>query len=103
MNILVKIDKIKGTRVIAKNGMMVGKVEDIELDENNWTVTSVDVKLEDNVAKLFGEKSGLMKKSIVPLPAHLMGPMQGDTIYLNERVTDINSLIQQIETKRAIL
>ncbi len=99
---LTKIDKIKGKKVIAKNGMMIGKVEDIELDDNNWAVTTVEVKVEDAVAKLFGEKT-FMKKNIVPLPAHLMGPIQGDTIYLSEKVTDIPSLVAQIETKRAML
>jgi sporulation protein YlmC with PRC-barrel domain len=100
---LVKLDKIKGKKVIAKNGMLIGKVEDVELDENNWTATTVEVKLESNVEKLYGEKSGFMKKSILPLPAHLMGPIGEDSIYLNEKVTDVESLRQQIETKRAIL
>ena len=99
---MVRIEKIKGKRVIAKNGMMIGKVEDIELDENSWAVTTVEVKLDDNVAKLFGEKTW-MKKNLVPLPASLMGPIGEDSIYLNERVTDVQSLVQQIETKRAIL
>jgi sporulation protein YlmC with PRC-barrel domain len=101
VKVLVRIEKIKGKKVIAKNGMMIGKVEDVELDDNNWTVTTVDVKLEDSVAKLFGEKTW-MKKNIVPLPGHLMGPITEDTIYLNEKVTDIQSLVAQIETKRAI-
>jgi sporulation protein YlmC with PRC-barrel domain len=102
VKIMVKLDKIKGTKVIAKNGMMIGKVEDVELNDNTWAVTEVDVKLEDAVAKLYGEKSGMMKKSIVPLPGTLMGPIQGDTIYLNEKVSDVESLREQIETKRSI-
>ncbi len=100
---MVKIEKIKGKKVIAKNGMMIGKVEDVELDDNNWTVTTVEVKLENSIEKLYGEKSGFMKKSILPLPAHLMGPIGEDSIYLNEEVTDVESLRAQIETKRAIL
>jgi sporulation protein YlmC with PRC-barrel domain len=99
---MTKIDKIKGKKVIAKNGMMLGKVEDVELDENNWTVTTVDVKLDSNVEKLYGEKSGFMKNSILPLPANLMGPIGEDSIYLTEKITDVESLRQQIETKRAI-
>jgi sporulation protein YlmC with PRC-barrel domain len=98
---MIKIDKIKGKKVIAKNGMLIGKVEDIELDENNWTVT-VEVKVEDSIEKLYGEKSGFMKKSIMPLPAALMGPIGEDSIYLNEKITDVESLRAQIETKRAI-
>ena len=99
---MVRIEKIKGKKVIAKNGMMIGKVEDVELDDNTWIVTTVEVKLDDNVAKLFGEKTW-MKKNLVPLPASLMGPIGEESIYLNEKVSDVPSLVQQIETKRAIL
>ena len=99
---LVNIEKVKGKKVIAKNGMMIGKVEDVELNDNTWAVTTVDVKLDDNVAKLYGEKSGMMKKSIVPLPANIMGPIGEDSIYLNEKISDVESLREQVETKRAI-
>ena len=99
---MVKIDKIKGKRVIAKNGMAIGKVEDVELDDNNWTVSSVNVKLEDDVAKLFGMKGGMMTKSEVALPANLMGPIGEDTITLKEAITDVNSLREQVETHHAL-
>lgn len=103
MKNLVNIEKIKGKKVIAKNGMMIGKVEDVELNDSTWAIKTVDVKLEDNVAKLYGEKSGIMKKSIVPLPGNLMGPIEGDTIYLNEKISDVESLRDQVETKRSIM
>jgi len=80
--------------------MMIGKVEDVELDENNWAVTSVEIKLEDNAAKLYSEKSGVMKESIVLLPVHLMGLIGPESINLNGKITDIESLHEQIETKR---
>jgi len=105
VKILVRIEKIKGAKVVAKNGMMIGKVEDVNLDENNWAVTTVDVRLEDNIAKLFGEKAGIGKKAIVPLPANLVGAINlaTDTIYLTDKITDIESFKAQIETKRAIM
>ena len=43
-----------------------------------------------------------MKNSILPLPANLLGPIGEDSIYLTEKITDVESLRQQIETKRAI-
>ena len=105
VKILVRIEKIKGAKVVAKNGMMIGKVEDVELDETTWTVSTVDVRLEDNIAKLFGEKAGVGKKSIVPIPGNLVGSMHLDTntVYLADKITDIESLKAQIETKRAIM
>ena len=104
MKILVRIEKIKGAKVVAKNGMMIGKVEDVNLDETTWAVSSVDVRLEDAVAKLFGEKAGIGKKLVVPVPGNLVGSMHldTDTIYLTDKITDIESLKAQIETKRAM-
>jgi sporulation protein YlmC with PRC-barrel domain len=99
---LVKMEKIKGKKVITVRGMAIGKVEDVEVDDNNWAVTTVNVKLDDDVAKLFGLKGGMMTKSEVPLPASLMGPIGEDSITLKEAITDVNSLREQVETHHAI-
>jgi sporulation protein YlmC with PRC-barrel domain len=99
---LVKIEKIKGKRIITKNGFSIGKVDDIEVDDNNWTVKSVNVKLDDDVAKLFGVKGGMMTKSEIPIPGNLMGPIGEDSITLKEAITDINSLREQVEIHHSL-
>ena len=102
MILLVKIKDVKGKKVIAKNGMMIGEVEDIELDENTWIVKTAYVKLEDEVAKLYSVKGGFMTKSVAPLPGSLMGPMMDDKITLKEPIKDVNSLLEQVQTSRSI-
>ncbi len=101
VTILVKIEEIKGKNVIAKNGVNLGKVEDVDLD-NNWSVKTVDVRLNDDVAKLYGAKGGFMTKSVVPLPSNLVGPITDGDIVLKEQITDVNSLREQIETSRSL-
>jgi sporulation protein YlmC with PRC-barrel domain len=98
---LVKIDKIRGKKVFAFNGMLIGKIEDIEIDDNNWAVTEVNVKLTDDVAKLFGT-SGVMKKSEVAIPINYFGPMSAESVALKEQVKDVNSLREQIETHHGL-
>jgi sporulation protein YlmC with PRC-barrel domain len=98
--VLVKIEEIKGKKVIAKNGMNIGQVEDVELD-NNWGVTNVDVKLNDDVAKLYGTKGGFMTKSVLPLPSDIVGPIEKE-ITLKEPITHINSLRERVETSRSL-
>ncbi len=100
---MVRIEKIKGKNVIGKRGFHIGKVEDVELDDNNWTVTTVYVRLTDEIAKVFGSKGGFMVKQVVPLPGSLMGPIGEDTIYLKEEITDANALLEKVEKHRAIM
>jgi sporulation protein YlmC with PRC-barrel domain len=98
---LVSVHELKGKEVYAKRGIKIGKVEDVELDDNNWSVTALDVKMNDDIAKIYGEKAGFMKKEIVPLPAKMLGPI-GENVTLKEEITDFDALRGSIRTERAI-
>jgi sporulation protein YlmC with PRC-barrel domain len=100
--IMVKVNELKGKKVFAKRGMLIGKVEDVELDETTWGLKSVDVKLEDEVAKLYGAKGGFMTKSVVPLPATLIGQM-GEDIMLKEEIKDVSSLLDHLKTPHTVV
>ncbi len=94
------VHDLKGKEVIAKRGIKIGKVEDVELDDNDWSVTALDVKMNDDIAKIYGEKAGFLKKEVVPLPANMLGPI-GDNVTLKEEITDFGSLRGSIRTERA--
>ncbi len=94
------VHDLKGKEVIAKRGIKIGKVEDVELDDNDWSVTALDVKMNDDIAKIYGEKAGFLKKEVVPLPANMLGPI-GDNVTLKEEITDFDSLRGSIRTERA--
>ncbi|MCW4025433.1 MAG: PRC-barrel domain-containing protein [Candidatus Bathyarchaeota archaeon] len=99
---MVSLDKLKGTDVYARRGVKIGKVEDVEVDDNNWSVKVVDVKMNEDVAKIYGEKAGFLEKKIVPLPAEKMGPIHEDNITLKEEFTDaeFEKLRSDIRTER---
>jgi sporulation protein YlmC with PRC-barrel domain len=97
---LVTVKSLKGKDVYGKRGVKIGEVEDVEIDDNNWTVKALDVKMNEDIAKIYGEKAGFMKKEIVPLPANMLGPI-GENVTLKEEITDFESLRGQMRTERS--
>jgi sporulation protein YlmC with PRC-barrel domain len=96
---LINTHDLKGKDVYAKRGIKIGEVEDVELD-NNWQVKALDVKMNDEVAKIYGEKAGFMKKQVISLPANLLGPMTADNVTLKEEITDFDALRGNIRSER---
>jgi sporulation protein YlmC with PRC-barrel domain len=96
---LVNVNKLKGKDVYAKRGIKIGKVEDVEIDDN-WSVKALDVRMNDDIAKIWGEKAGFMKKEIVPLPANLLGPI-GDNVTLKDEIKDFDALRESMRTERS--
>lgn len=97
---MINTHDLKGKDVYAKRGIKIGQIEDVELD-NNWQVKSVDVKMNEDVGKIFGEKAGFMKKQIISLPANLLGPMTADNVTLKEEITDFDALRGNIRKESA--
>jgi sporulation protein YlmC with PRC-barrel domain len=97
---LIRPERIYGKRVITYKGLLMGEVDGIEIDENNWTITQVDVSLAKDMEKLFDVKTGMMSKAIVPLPVSLMGPITADGITLNQEITDPKALLERTTTER---
>jgi len=100
---LIRPEKIHGKKVITYKGLLMGEVDGIEIDENNWTITQVDVSLTKEMEKLFDIKSGMMSKSIVPVPTNLMGPIGLDSITLKEEISDPKVLVERVTSERAKL
>ncbi len=97
---MVSVDELKGKEVYAKRGIKIGKVEDVEIDDNNWSVKALDVRMNDDIAKVYGEKAGFMKKEIIPLPANMLGPI-GDNVTLKEEIKDFDALRGSMRTERS--
>ena len=97
---LVSVDKLKGKEVYAKRGIKIGKIEDVELDDTTWSVKTVDVKIDEDVEKIYGEKAGFMKKHVVSLPANMMGPI-GEIVTLKEEIEDVSALRESMKTERS--
>jgi sporulation protein YlmC with PRC-barrel domain len=100
VNVLIRPEKVYGKKVMTFRGMLMGEVDGIEIDENNWTIRQVDVSIAKEMEKLFDIKSGMMSKSIVPLPVSLLGPIEGDSITLKEEIADPKKLLEQVSSER---
>ncbi len=87
-----------GKTVITKKGTVLGKLADVELDDQTLTPVTFYVELSDDVAKTYGAKSGFMKKSMIPLPIKMIGSPITDTIMLTEEITNINELRSRVTT-----
>jgi sporulation protein YlmC with PRC-barrel domain len=97
---VVRPEKIHGKKVVTFKGLLMGEVEGIEIDENNWTITEVDVSLTKEMENLFDIKSGMMSKSIVPLPVNIMGPIGTDSITLKTEISDPKQIVEQATKQR---
>jgi len=92
-----------GKKVITYKGLLMGEVAGIEIDENNWTITEVDVALTKDMENLFNIKSGMMSKSLVPVPTNLLGPITAESITLKEEIADPKQLVEKVTTARSRL
>ena len=97
VNKMVKSENLRGKKVFAANGMEIGELDDVEIDENTWAIKTLYVILRDDVAKLYGIKTGFRKEAIVPIPASYVGPLMGENINLKEEIKDVNTLREKIE------
>ena len=73
----------------------MGEVDALQMDENNWTIVQVDVALTKEMEHLFDIKSGMLSKSLIPLPTNLMGPITADRIILKETIEDQNNFLSK--------
>jgi sporulation protein YlmC with PRC-barrel domain len=97
---MVRPEKIMGKKVITYKGMLMGEVAGIEIDENNWTITEIEVSLAKEMEKLFDIKSGMMSKSIVPVPTSYLGPITADSITLNKEIPDPKVFLEEVTSSR---
>ncbi len=96
---MVKSEDLRGKKVLAANGMEIGELDDVEIDEKTWAVKTLYVVLNSDVAKLYGIKTGFRREAVVPIPANFVGPLMGETINLKEEIKDVNTLREKIELK----
>jgi sporulation protein YlmC with PRC-barrel domain len=101
VKILIKPEKIIGKKVMTYRGMLMGEVDSIEVNEQNWSITEVDVALTKEMEKIFDIKTHAMSKAVVPLPITMMGPIEDDSIKLKEEIKDPQALLNQATTERS--
>jgi sporulation protein YlmC with PRC-barrel domain len=80
--ILVSSTKLKGKRVIAAKGYVVGEVEGFDVDLSNWQVTGLQVGLTDDAATKLGFKRPFLSKVVIIIPSKIVS-LVGNFVTLN--------------------
>jgi sporulation protein YlmC with PRC-barrel domain len=74
-------DSIRGRKVVAADGQIVGEVADLMLNYATWQIESVQLKLDKEIADNLGIPRSLMRAATIDLPVHMIQSV-GDAVLL---------------------
>lgn len=79
-------------KVVSKEGVTIGIVENVNVDTDMWTVLSVSVKLDKAAFDPLGLKKGLLSKTVIVIRSEYI-EAASEMITLNQSVTDMKDEI----------
>lgn len=92
---LVTAESFKGKKVIGAKGAIIGQIDAVDINIQNWTATHIRVALSEDVAKQLGFRTGFVRsmvnKPIISLPVDAIENV-GDVITIKDTVKDIKDL-----------
>jgi sporulation protein YlmC with PRC-barrel domain len=95
--ILVNPTRLEGKKVVGAKGYVLGEVEGVDLELNNWQVTGLQVGLTDDAATKLGFKNPFLSKVVVLIPSKVIS-LIGNFIILNKSVEKLESLVECIRS-----
>jgi sporulation protein YlmC with PRC-barrel domain len=93
----VKSVKVEGKRVVSPNGFLVGEVEGLDVDFDNWQVNGLQVALTDEAASELGFSRPFMSKVVVIVPSKAIGAVE-NFVTLDEGMENLKSLVECIRS-----
>jgi sporulation protein YlmC with PRC-barrel domain len=93
----VKSVKVEGKRVVSPNGFLVGEVEGLDVNFNDWQVNGLQVALTDEAALELGFSRPLMSKVVVIVPSKAIGAVE-NFVTLDEGMENLKSLVECIRS-----
>jgi sporulation protein YlmC with PRC-barrel domain len=95
--ILVRPIKIEGKQVVGAKGYVVGEVEGLELDLDNWQVTGLQVALNEDATMKLGFKKPFLSKVVVVIPSSAVSHINS-FVSLNESLESLESIVECIRS-----
>ncbi len=92
---MVNSTKLNGKKVIGANGYIVGEVEGIEVNMENWQVEGLQVGLTNEAATEAGFKRPVLSQIIIIIPPKIISSV-GDVVALNEAVGNLKDLVKYL-------
>ncbi|HKM59667.1 MAG TPA: hypothetical protein VJY36_02220 [Candidatus Bathyarchaeia archaeon] len=93
----VKSVKVEGKRVVSPNGFLVGEVEGLDVDFNDWQVNGLQVALTDEAASELGFSRPFASKVVVIVPSKAIGDVE-NFVTLDEGMENLKSLVECIRS-----
>jgi sporulation protein YlmC with PRC-barrel domain len=95
--VLTNSIKLKGMKIFGAKGYVVGEVEGLEVDPENWQVIGLKVSLADDAATELGFKRPFLSKVVIILPSNIVSQV-GNFITLDEELENLESLVECIKS-----
>ncbi|MFB3888521.1 MAG: PRC-barrel domain-containing protein [Candidatus Bathyarchaeia archaeon] len=87
--------KLLRKKVIAANGTIIGEVEALDVNTENWNVEGLQVGLTNDAAAEIGFKRPALSQIVILVPPKLIASV-GDVITLNEVVGKLKDLVKYL-------
>ena len=94
---IVNPPNLKGKKVMGVKGYIVGDVEAIDIEPDNWQVTALQVSLTKDAAQELGFSKTFLRKAIIAIPIKIVNSV-GNTVLINEAIQDLKELIKNLES-----
>jgi sporulation protein YlmC with PRC-barrel domain len=88
---------LEGKKVVSAKGYAVGEVEGLDVDQDNWQVTGLQVGLTDDAATELGFKRPFISKVVVIIPSTAVSAI-GNFITLDKAIENLKSLVECIRS-----
>jgi len=87
----LKVDKMKGMKVITADAFALGEVGGAVADPKTWQITHLDLELSKEAIKEFAFKKPMLGSLSVCLPVTAVNQV-GDVIILNQSLAEFKNL-----------
>jgi sporulation protein YlmC with PRC-barrel domain len=91
---LVSAESFRGKKVIGIKGLLIGEVEGLDIDIDNWRATHVRIHLTDDVAKQLGYRTSLINirsNPMISLPVEAIDQV-GDVVTIKDSFKELKDL-----------
>lgn len=85
-------EAIRGRKVIAADGHLIGEISDLVVDPATWRVEAVQLKLNKAIADALGVHRGKFHAGTIELPVEMIQSV-GDTVLLSVPATRLRPTV----------
>lgn len=93
----VTTHRIEGKKVVSPIGNVVGTVEGLDIEVDDWKVTGLEVGLTDEAATELGFKRPVLSRVVVIVPSTAIEAIE-NFVTLDKSVRDLKSLVECIRS-----